>query len=241
MQEEMKLAYKIQMSLLPKEPPRFAGYDVAGATIPAKAVGGDYFDFVRVNDDTLAFCLGDVSGKGMPAALLMANLQATLRSQIMTGASPKECLARANNLIYRSTDDDKFATLFYGTLDRSAHEIVYANAGHNYPLFLKAGDKPARLETGGLVLGCLENFPYAESTVSLCAGDSLLVYSDGITESINANDEEYGEERLAALFVNHRSDTAQRLIDEIVSAVKAHAIGSPQTDDMTLLVIKGIA
>ncbi|MDD4857400.1 MAG: SpoIIE family protein phosphatase [Candidatus Krumholzibacteria bacterium] len=240
MREEMKLAYKIQMDLLPKEPPNFAGFDIAGVSIPAKAVGGDYFDFVRVNDDILAFCLGDVSGKGMPAALLMANLQATLRSQIITGASPKECLARANNLIYKSTDDDKFATLFYGTIDRRSHEIAYANAGHNYPLLLKAGEKPTRLEAGGLMLGCLESFQYTESIVPLRAGDTLLVYSDGITESIDANDEEYGEDRLAALFLKYRSDSAHRLIDEIVSAVRAHAGETSQTDDMTLLVIKGI-
>jgi sigma-B regulation protein RsbU (phosphoserine phosphatase) len=240
MQEEMKLAYKIQMDLLPKEPPNFAGFDIAGVSIPAKAVGGDYFDFVRVNDDILAFCLGDVSGKGMPAALLMANLQATLRSQIITGASPKECLARANNLIYKSTDDDKFATLFYGTIDRRSHEIAYANAGHNYPLLLKAGEKPTRLEAGGLMLGCLESFQYTESAVPLRAGDSLLVYSDGITESIDANDEEYGEDRLAALFLKYGSDSAQRLIDEIVSAVRTHAGETSQRDDMTLLVIRGI-
>jgi sigma-B regulation protein RsbU (phosphoserine phosphatase) len=241
MQEEMNLACKIQMDLLPKEPPRFAGYDIAGATIPAKAVGGDYFDFILLDDDTLAICLGDVSGKGMPAALLMANLQATLRGQIMTDSSPRKFLTRSNALIYRSTDDDKFATLFCGILNRKTNELTYANAGHNYPLLLQAGEEPKRLEAGGLVLGCLEDFSYTDSVVPLSAGDALLIYSDGITESINTNDEEYGEERLAGLLAQHREDTAQQLIERIVSDVRAHAGTSSQMDDMTLLIIRRIA
>lgn len=238
MQEEMKLAYKIQMDLLPKEPPRFQGYDIAGISIPAKTVGGDYFDFLHLSDETMAFCLGDVSGKGMPAALLMATLQATLRGQIMIDPSPKSCLTRTNSLIFRSTDADKFATLFYGMLNRHSHELTYGNAGHNYPLFLKPGAQPVRLETGGLVLGCLEDFSYVEGTLRLDPGDSLLVYSDGITESVNADDEEFGEPRLTGLFSECASDGSRQVIDRIVSAVRAHAGESSQRDDMTLLVIK---
>ena len=194
MQEEMKLAYKIQMDLLPKEAPVLEGYDIAGVSIPAKAVGGDYFDFIHLNDHSLALCLGDVSGKGMPAALLMANLQATLRGQVMVDPSPATCLNHSNALLFRSTDADKFATLFYGVLDRAAHRLAFANAGHNYPLFLKPGGEPTRLDLGGLVLGCLEEFSYAEGVVEFAPGDTLLIYSDGITESFDANDEEFGED-----------------------------------------------
>jgi sigma-B regulation protein RsbU (phosphoserine phosphatase) len=238
MQEEMKLAYKIQMDLLPKEPPRFAGYDITGISIPAKAVGGDYFDFIHLNEHTLAFCLGDVSGKGMPAALLMANMQATLRGQIMIDPSPKSCLNRSNALIYRSTDAEKFVTLFYGVIDGATHEITFSNAGHNYPLLLKAGGKPERVEIGGLILGCLEDYEYSEGIVRLDAGDMLLIYSDGITESINADEEEFGEEKLTDILWKNSADTATQLIDRIVSAVRAHAGESSQMDDMTLLVIK---
>ncbi len=241
MQEDMKLACKIQMDLLPKEAPRFDGYDIAGVSIPAKAVGGDYFDFIRLNDHSLAFCLGDVSGKGMPAALLMANLQATLRGQVMVDPSPAECLKRSNALIFRSTDADKFATLFYGVLDRDAHRLAYANAGHNYPLLFKPGNEPVRIDLGGLILGCLEDFSYAEGFIEFAAGDMLLIYSDGITESFDANEEEFGEERLAALLRTAGADTAARLIDRIVAAVQAHAGGLSQMDDMTLLVIRRIA
>jgi len=241
MQEEMKLAYGIQMDLLPKESPCFPGYDIAGISIPAKTVGGDYFDFIHLNDEAMALCLGDVSGKGMPAALLMATLQATLRGQIMIDPSPKSCITRSNSLMYKSTDAEKFATLFYGILNRGTHEFTYANAGHNYPLFLKPGAKPLRLETGGLVLGCLEDFSYAEDTLRFDPGDSLLVYSDGITESINADDEEFGEPRLTGLFNECASDGARQVIDRIVTAVRTHAGESSQMDDMTLLVVKRIA
>jgi sigma-B regulation protein RsbU (phosphoserine phosphatase) len=241
MQEEMKLAYKIQMDLLPKEAPSFAGYDIAGVSIPAKTVGGDYFDFINVNDHTLALCLGDVSGKGMPAALLMANLQATLRGQVLVDPSPAECLKRSNALIFRSTDDDKFATLFYGVLDRDTHRLAYANAGHNYPLLLKPGGEPARLDLGGLMLGCLEEFSYAERALEFAEGDTLLVYSDGITESLDANEEEFGEGKLVALLRSGGADTAARLVERVVAAVRAYAGELSQMDDMTLLVIRRTA
>lgn len=241
MQEEMKRAYEIQISLLPKEPPRFEGYDIAGASIPAKAVGGDYFDYIGLDDRRIGLCLGDVSGKGMPAALLMANLQATLRGQAIIDPSPAQCLNRSNVLLFRSTDADKFATLVYGVLDRESNRLVYANAGHNYPLLLEPGGEPRRLELGGLVLGCLEDFCYTEGTVEFDPGDTLLVYSDGITESIDANDEEFGEGRLAGILRTHGAEPAPRLIERIVAAVRAHAGDLAQMDDMTLLVIRRLA
>jgi sigma-B regulation protein RsbU (phosphoserine phosphatase) len=238
MQEEMKLAYKIQMDLLPKAAPPFTGYDIAGTSIPAKAVGGDYFDFISLDDRKLALCLGDVSGKGMPAALLMANLQATLRGQVMIDPSPAQCLNRSNSLLFRSTDADKFATLIYGVLDRESNRLVFSNAGHNYPLLLEPGGQPRRLELGGLVLGCLEDFCYTEGIVEFEPGDTLLVYSDGITESIDANDEEFGEERLATLLRTHGAEPASQFIERIVAAVRTHAGELAQMDDMTLLVIR---
>lgn len=241
MQEEMRLACKIQMDLLPKTPPAVPGYDIAGTSIPAKLVGGDYFDFIGIDERSIALCVGDVSGKGMPAALLMANLQATLRAQIVMHRRPKECLERSNALLFRSTDADKFATLFYGVLDFDAHRFTYANAGHNYPLLARVGCEPTRLDVGGLVLGCLETFEYGEGAIDLAPGDLLLVYSDGITESTNADDEEYGEERLRALLRGQCRRTAPEIIDTVVASVRNHAGGAAQSDDMTLLVIRRVS
>jgi sigma-B regulation protein RsbU (phosphoserine phosphatase) len=241
MQEEMRLAYDIQMNLLPKEPPKIPGYDIAGVSLPAKAVGGDYFDFVPMGNDRLGFCLGDVSGKGMPAALLMANLQATLRGQIDMCASPCECMDRSNALLYRSTDADKFATLFCGVLDYRNHRLTYSNAGHNYPYYFSESGEPARLAVGGLVLGCIEDFSYREESLEVRPGDALLVFSDGISESTNADDEEFGEGRVARVLLDHREQPAAEIVNAIVRSVREYSGESAQTDDMTLLVIKRVA
>jgi len=133
MQKEMQMAYDIQVNLLPKTPPILTGFDLAGISIPAQIVGGDYFDFIPVEENRLAICLGDVSGKGLPAALLMANLQATIRGQTLLKPLPKDCLNRSNKLLYQSTDRQKFATLFYGILDSENHQLCYSNAEHNRP------------------------------------------------------------------------------------------------------------
>jgi len=241
MREEVKLASRIQLELLPKAPPQTPGYDIAGKSIPAKDVGGDYFDFIPVDDHRLAICLGDVTGKGLPASLLMANLQATLRGQTLLGVSPKECLQRANTLMHRSTTADKFATLFYSILDFAHHTLCFSNAGHDNPfLFLQAGEV-SRLKTGGTVLSVFEQFPYEEETISLQPNTLLVMYSDGVTEAMNAMLEQFGEERLKDLIVENRDASAGELIDKIVASVKHHAGSFPQSDDITLVVLKRIA
>ena len=238
MEEELKVAYEIQINLLPKENPQIAGYDIAGKSIPAKEVGGDCYDFIRIDDHHLAICLGDISGKGMPAAMLMANLQATLRGQTLFSTSCKDCLQRSNKLLFQSTDLQKFATLFYGILNTRKNELCYSNAGHDYP-FLFSGDKePRRLETGGTVLGFMEDFAFKEQVVPFNSGDLLLVYSDGITEAMNADEEEFGENRLAEVTLKHRDELASTLIEKIIAAVKLHTGDAPQMDDITLVVIK---
>ncbi len=237
-QEELSLAREIQGNLLPKETPRPPGYDIAGKSVPAKEVGGDYYDFLVLDGPRLGFCLGDVSGKGLPAALLMANLQAAIRGQALSGTSPTSCLEKVNTLLYRSTSPEKFATLFFGCLDTGAHLIHYCNAGHNYPLQLRAGGGTTRLSAGGLALGCLESFPFEESRTELAPGDRLIVFSDGVSEAVNADDEEFGEERIAAVAVAEPGATAAELIEKILQAVGRHAAGRAQHDDMTLVVIR---
>ncbi|MDH3216609.1 MAG: SpoIIE family protein phosphatase [Candidatus Krumholzibacteria bacterium] len=238
MQEEVRLAAVIQLELLPKEAPRVPEYDIAGRSIPAQKVGGDYFDFIPVEGDRLAICLGDVSGKGLPASLLMANLQATLRSQTLLDAPPCESIRRSNQLLYRSTDPEKFATLFYGILDFGKHELTFSNAGHENPFLFGPHSPPTRLETGGTVLGVIENFPFEEEVVRVQPGDTLVVFSDGITDAFDPEDNQFGEQRLVEILTQHQKQSAEDIIDRIIDAVKKHAGTAPQTDDLTLLVLK---
>lgn len=238
MQEEVKLAYKIQLDLLPKTSPQITNYDIAGKSKPAQNVGGDYFDFITITKHRLAICLGDVSGKGMPAALLMANLQATIRGQTLINTSAKDCLCRSNTLLFQSTNPEKFVTLFYGILDTKKHLLYFSNAGHDAPLLFSENQAPIRLKTGGLVLGILEDFPFEEEVIPFNPGDLLVLYSDGITEAINSREEEFGQHRLEAVVKKHQEDSAGEIIEKIIAAVKLHVGDSPQIDDMTLVVIK---
>ncbi len=238
MQQEVKLASQIQTDLLPKEFPSLPGYDIAGATFPARTIGGDYFDFIQVDEHKLAICLGDVSGKGLPAALLMANLQASLRSQTYNGNSVKECIARCNHQLYQSTSPEKFATLFYGIVDTQNHTLTYCNAGHEPPFLISGGGKPFRLNEGGTMMGIMDGFPFEEAVVSLQPGDILVSYSDGVTEAMNVIKEQFGESKLADLIRENADIPAEKIIEEIVKAVRTHAGEAPQYDDITALVIR---
>jgi sigma-B regulation protein RsbU (phosphoserine phosphatase) len=236
--EEMRLAYKIQMDLLPKCPPRIRGYDIAAKSMPAKEVGGDYYDFIEIHSERFGVCLGDVSGKGMPAALLMANLQATLRSNVAQDVPPCECLRRSNELIFRSTDSDRFATLFYGVLDPTRHTLSYCNAGHNHPFLIRKDREPARLETGGTVLGTFFDAAYREGEVSFDPGDVLFVYSDGLVEAIDPEQQEFGEARLYEAVISNRSLAAERLLEKVIEGIRLFTGKTPQQDDMTVMVIR---
>jgi serine phosphatase RsbU (regulator of sigma subunit) len=241
MQEEVRLASTIQRDLLPKTAPQIPGYDIAGRSIPAQMVGGDYFDFIAMDADHLAVCLGDVSGKGLPASLLMANLQATLRGQSLHEIPVNERVTRSNELLYRSTDPEKFATLFYGVLDQQHHTLTYSNAGHENPFLFKAGGEVVRLTVGGTVLGVIDHFPFQEGVARIDPGDLLVVFSDGITEAFNIADEQFGEARLEDILKDGVDDAADRLIERIVEAVNTFAGQAPQADDLTLVVMKRAA
>ena len=238
MQEQMRLARDIQMRLLPESSPQIEGYEIAGYSVAAQEVGGDYYDFIPYDEDRLAICLGDVSGKGIPAAMLMSNLQATLRGQVLAKVSPKDCLSRSNTLLYHSTDFKKFATVFYGVVDFKNHQLIYTNGGHDDPIFFSIDKEPQRLSSGGTVLGFVEQFTYTEDTVPLKPNDFFVIYSDGITEAMNLQEEEFGEERLMAVIKKFNDQTPQKIIDEIIKSVDAHVGTAPQMDDMTLVVIK---
>jgi len=240
MQEEVKLASRIQLDLLPKAAPRIDGYDIAGRSIPAQLVGGDYFDFIPMSDERMALCLGDVSGKGLPASLLMANLQATLRGQTLHDIPVSMRMNRANELLYRSTDPEKFATLFYGVLDIKANNLTFSNAGHENPYLNTTANTSARLTTGGTVLGVVDNFPFEEEIVPVGLGDLLVIFSDGITEAFDIDENQFGEKRLEEVIERHKLEPAAAIIEHIVEAVQEFAGEAPQADDLTLVVIKRV-
>ena len=240
MQEQVRLAYDIQRKLLPTATPEIPGYDVAGTSLPAQTVGGDYYDYIQTSSGDWAICLGDVSGKGLPASLLMANLQATLRGQTLVEAEVRERIERSNKLMHRSTDVEKFATLFYGVLKVSGHELTYVNAGHEPPLVFSASGGLKRLESGGLALGVLDDFPYTQETVAIANGDVMVIYSDGVTDATNLSDEQYGAERLASIVEKHLGEPASIIVDHIIEAVNAHAKGAAQLDDITVVVVKRV-
>jgi len=237
-EEDLRVARQIQSQLLPKKTPELPGYDIAGYSLSAKEVGGDYYDFISIDEKEMAFCLGDISGKGVPASLIMANLQATLRGQVHSTTSCSTCLQKSNTMLYHSTDIAKFATLFYSTLNIETHKLCYSVAGHNPPVLMKSDGSYRMLETGGTVLGFLENVEFEEETLDMEIGDVLTIYSDGITEA-GDHDEEYFEEwRLIEVIKKNLGKTCNQIIEEIIKEVMDFSKGGDQNDDMTLLIIK---
>ena len=238
MQEEIRLASTIQNDLLPKMAPEVPGYEIAGRSIPAQVVGGDYFDFIRINEHRLALCVGDVSGKGLPASLLMANTQATLRGQTLINPSARECMERSNKLLFDSTSAEKFVTMFYSILDTSSHQLSYSNAGHDNPYLLSPGGQCKRLIVGGVPLSIFEHFPFEEDTITMEPGEVLVICSDGIAEAMNPNQVQFGEERLSVLLHKLHAASSTDIIEGIIAAVREHAGTAPQADDMTIVVVR---
>ena len=238
MQEEMRLAAETQINLLPKSIPKVADYQIAGKSVPAKDVGGDYYDFIQIDDNNFAFCLGDVSGKGMSAAMLMSNVQATLRAQILSGVNSRETITRTNPVLFQNTDSTKFVTLFLGIVNIKSNEINYCNAGHNNPYYLDRNNQIKELDVGGLILGFQPDSSYLEGKIQFYPNEMIVLYSDGITEAMNDKNEEFGEERLIKLITEYKGEDIYKLIDRIIDEVKAFSEGVAQSDDITLMIIK---
>jgi HAMP domain-containing protein len=243
LETELETARKIQERLLPREMPQLSGFEIAGTSLPSMQVGGDYFDFLDLGKGQLGIAIGDVSGKGIPAALLMANLQASLHAQALETGKVAEVVARINNLLVRSTESNMFATFFYGLLDRNTSTFTSTNAGHNPPILLRANGEIERLETGDLVLGFLPDQTYSQHTTSFQLGDVLVLYTDGITEARTPEPEKtedklFGEGRLVEVIKTNASFSAREIQAAILQAVSAHTKDTPQGDDITLVVIK---
>jgi sigma-B regulation protein RsbU (phosphoserine phosphatase) len=239
---ELEIAREVQERLLPQELPPIQGLDYAGICRPALGVGGDYYDFIDLPGGRLALAIGDVSGKGISAALVMANLQACLRSQAMT--TPEDLagiVTRINKLIYQSSSSSRYVTFFLAEYDPATRRFCYVNAGHNPPmLFRKAqgGPQIERLEVGGPVIGLLGQFSFQQAALTLEPGDLLVTFTDGITESMNPEEAEWGEEALVETVLSCDALQAKEIVDRIICNAEKFAAGAQQHDDMTLVVMR---
>jgi sigma-B regulation protein RsbU (phosphoserine phosphatase) len=239
---ELEIAANVQQNLFPHSPHRLATIDYAGRCIPARAVSGDYYDFLDLGEGRLAFVLADVSGKGVPAALLMANLQACFRSQSPSAlSSPAALLETVNRLFYQSTSPERFATLFFCLYDDRTRALLYVNCGHVAPLLLGStpGLAPRRLIPTATVIGAFPAWTCQEAALTLAPGDTLLLYSDGVTEAGADRGEEYGEERLAATLADNRRLPIELLVGAIADAAVDFGHGS-QSDDVTVVGIRAL-
>jgi len=243
---EVEIAREVQERLFPQKLPPIAGLDYAGYCRPALGVGGDYYDFLALPQGHLGVAIGDVSGKGIAAALMMASLQASLRGEATRGPENLAvAIGNINRLVYEASSSNRYATFFYGQYDPATRKFEYVNAGHNPPMvFHCAGqgtDKKAkvtRLEVGGTVVGLLESFAYEQGSVSLQAGDTLVAFTDGISESMNAADEEWGEERMMMAIERCDSMNAKQLMQQIFVEADKFVAGAKQQDDMTVVILR---
>ena len=233
--EELQRAREIQESLLPNEIPQLAGFEVASAWQPARAVGGDYFDVLKLSENQLAICVADVSGKGVPAALLMANVQASLRASVRDLDSPARVCSIINGLLCENIGADKFVSFFCGVLDAALRTFRYCNAGHPYPILVSSG-AVRTLDQGGAVLGVFSTWTYQDSSVNLSSGDRLLLFTDGITEAEGPQGEEFGMEKVASFAQAHAANSAARMNQELLAQVTEFC-GAQFQDDATLLVL----
>jgi sigma-B regulation protein RsbU (phosphoserine phosphatase) len=242
---EMEIAREVQERLFPQNMPLVPGLDYCGHCRPALGVGGDYYDFLGLPDSELGIAIGDVSGKGIAAALLMASLQASLRGQTLRekgeiGAELATIMRHVNRLVYDASSSNRYATFFYAQYEPVSRRLSYVNAGHNPPVVLRAGEA-IRLEAGGAVVGLLPDFPYGEGSIQLQLGDVLVAFTDGISESMNPEDEEWGEDAMIAAARDCAGLTARETLDHLMAGADAFARGAKQHDDMTLVIARVVA
>ena len=236
-EEELRIAAEIQQALLPPRSLVGATFAAAGASIPCRTIGGDFFDTFELSDGRLGFALGDVAGKGPPAAILAAMVQGIFATHVGAGAGPAETLDRVNKALLRRHIESRFATLVYGLLSPDG-ALATSNAGHNPTFLFRADGRLERLDKGGLMVGAFDFAAYEEERAALRPGDTLILYSDGVTDATSPSGEQFGEERfLAALATAHR-ESPDDLVTRLVREIRAFADGEPPADDVTLLVVR---
>jgi PAS domain S-box-containing protein len=242
---ELEIAAEIQKSFMPEVIPQITGFDIAARTVMAKEVGGDFFDvipfeIIALDKGTLGLLIADVSGKGVPAALFMALSRIVVRVNALWHRDPAKAIYDSNNIIAQDSKSGMFVTLFFGTLREMDRTLTYVNAGHNPPVVFRSRDGTLEeLLPTGIILGAVENREYSSRTLVIGPGDVIVMYTDGVTESINAEEELFGEDRLYAIIRKNARLSAQEILDRILSGVQEFTGDMPQFDDITLLIIKG--
>jgi sigma-B regulation protein RsbU (phosphoserine phosphatase) len=238
MEEELEIARDIQNNLLPHSLPSYPRFDITAYNIASKQVGGDFYDVIPLDDKSFCIAIADVSGKGVPAALLTANLQAFLKILCKSGMFLSEATAIINDLVTENTMDGKFITFFWGVLNDQDLTMNYVNAGHNPPLLIR-NKKIIKLDKGGIILGVMKTFAQYESpTISLEKDDLIVLFTDGITEAMNIAGQEYSDEKLEELVIKYSDLNASEVCEIIKNSVQEHAAGTIQSDDITLLIVK---
>ena len=238
LEKELAIARDIQMSFLPGKAPAIPGFDLAGASITHDEVGGDYYDFIPVSETRLGLAIADVSGKGIPAALIMAGFRMSLLAEIRNEFAIRAVMRKVNALLHESTERDKFVTAFYGVLDWKNSVIIFSNAGHNPPLLLRQGGHVEELSEGGLAFGVLPDSHYEERPMPLQPGDVVVFYTDGVSEAENEMSEQWGVPRLVALVREHAHEPSADILEAVVEAVRLWTGERGPSDDLTLMVLR---
>ncbi|HPO56161.1 MAG TPA: SpoIIE family protein phosphatase [Ignavibacteriaceae bacterium] len=241
-QHDLSVARNIQLAILPKTFPPFPDikeFEIYASMNAAKEVGGDFYDFFMIDKDRLGFVIGDVSGKGVPAAIFMAVSRTLIRATALKGIGAGECMSYVNNLLCNESVSSMFVTVFYAILNIRTGVVEYSNAGHNPPYLMRTNGEISEIEkTGGIVLGALEDYEFKSNSVKLEPGESIFMFTDGVTEAFNAADDLYSEERLVELLKQLCGKDLKDVVDAVNKDVEFYSTGVPQSDDITILSIK---
>jgi phosphoserine phosphatase RsbU/P len=240
LETQLEVARQVQLQLLPARDPQIEGYDISAYNFPTEEVSGDYYDWVRIYDDQIGIVIADVSGKGVPAALLMAFLRASLRAATHIGYAPHISMSKVNYLLWESIERNQFVTAFHGILDATNRTLSYSNAGHSPALLMKADGSASFEERGGVPLGMFRDSRYYEYFETIEPGEVFVLYTDGVTEANNAAGEEYGRDRLIAAVRDCRDLPAREMIDFMHRELIAWSDGQRVTDDVTFFIVKAL-
>lgn len=237
-EKELEIAKGIQRTLLPQQVPDISGYDFAASNISSRQIGGDLYDFVEFSSNEVGVAIGDVAGKGIPGAMLMAALSASFREQVRKTRSTEQVLRYVNEALFDQTETDKFATFFYGILDPGSGEFTFTNAGHNPPILMRSTGKSENLSKGGSVIGFIKDLTFSHSSVKLESGDVIFMYTDGLSEAEDKNSIMFGDARIQASLAKYSHRSADKIIENLVNEVKKFTGIDHQEDDLTMVVIK---